>query len=107
MAQFSKDFFVAVYAGDIDSVNQTLQNGQMVDEFDEQTGMQALHIATGRDNLPLIRLLVEKWNASLGPDREGRWPSLIAAECEVSDETSDYILEAEARKDNDPSPVMR
>jgi uncharacterized protein len=97
---FSKDFFLAAYNGDTEAVVSCLQSGQSVNEFDNNTGLQALHIATGRNNLPLARLLVDDWNASFEPDREGRMPSIIAALCEVSDELCDYIVEAEARKDN-------
>lgn len=99
------EFLVAVCNGDLDTARNMLKNGQPVDEIiHEPTGMQALHIATGLDNLPLVRLLVEDWKASFGPDQVGRWPSVIAAECEVSEETLDYIAEAEAMNLKDPLP---
>jgi hypothetical protein len=56
-AFFSQDFFFAVYEGGVDAVRDYLQNGQSVNEFDNRTGLQALHIATGRDNLILPPLL--------------------------------------------------
>jgi hypothetical protein len=67
---------------------------QFLNAIDSLTGMNALHIAVGRDNLAMARLLVEAGIAFI-PDNEGRFPSTIAAICEVSDELNDYIVEAE------------
>ena len=64
--------------------------------IDEPTGMNALHIAVGRNNLEVVKLLVEA-GIKFIPDKEGRMPSLIAALCEVSEELSDYIAEAEEK----------
>jgi ankyrin repeat protein len=58
--------------------------------------MTALHIAAGRDHLRLAQILVEH-GASFVPDRQGRMPSTIAAECEASEEMCDFIVEAEAK----------
>jgi uncharacterized protein len=60
------------------------------------TGMTALHIAIGRNNLEMTKALVEA-GAAFVPDNEGRMPSVIAAEMEVSEELADYIYEAESR----------
>jgi hypothetical protein len=68
--------------------------------------MQAVHMATGFNNLPLVKLLTEKWNATYCPDRHGRCPSLISALCETSEEMQDYVCEAERKWDISPSPQV-
>jgi hypothetical protein len=67
-----------------------------VDFIDPQTGLTALHIAVGRNHIEMAKYLVEQ-GASFRPDAQGRTPSTIAAECEVSDEMCDFIAEAEAK----------
>ena len=42
--------------------------------------------------------ILEDAGARIGPDRSGRWPTVIAAECRTSDELCDYIVEAEAKE---------
>ena len=49
---------------------------QFLKEVDPATGMNALHIAVGRDNLELTRLLVEA-GIEFIPDKEGRMPSSL------------------------------
>ena len=44
----------------------------------------------------MTKALVEA-GAAFVPDNEGRMPSVIAAEMEVSEELADYIYEAESR----------
>jgi hypothetical protein len=63
---------------------------------DPRTGLMALHIAIGRNDLQMTRMLVDA-GAEFVPDSEGRMPSLIAALCETSEELQDYILEAEEK----------
>jgi uncharacterized protein len=83
--------------GEIPAVRLLLDEQNVpVDSFDEETGLTALHIAVGRDHLKLAQYLVERGAAFL-PDKQGRMPSTIAAECEVSDEMCDFIAEAEAK----------
>jgi ankyrin repeat protein len=67
-----------------------------VNFVDPATGMNALHIAVGRDHLDMARYLVEKGVAFV-PDIQGRMPTTVAAECEVSNEMCDFIAEAEAK----------
>lgn len=86
----------SAYAGDLTGVRDALTAGADVNTVHEQTGLSALHIAVGSNNLALTRYLIEEANAEIGPDRSGRWPTIIAAECEVDAILSDYILEAEA-----------
>jgi len=75
-----------------------LERQAPIDFVHLQTGLTALHIAVGRDHLDVAKLLVES-GASFLPDKQGRTPSVIAAECEVSDEMCDFIAEAEAKAD--------
>jgi hypothetical protein len=86
----------AAYTGDVTGVRDALAAGANVNTVHEQTGLSALHIAVGSNNLAMTRYLIEEANAEIGPDRSGRWPTIIAAECEVDAILSDYILEAEA-----------
>jgi ankyrin repeat protein len=67
-----------------------------VDFADDATGLTALHIAVGMNHLGAARLLVER-GASFLPDKRGRMPTTVAAECEVSDAMCDFIAEAEAK----------
>jgi hypothetical protein len=55
-----------------------------------------LHLAIAMNDLASVRHLVDVAGASFKPDRFGRLPSVIAAQCNVSEELSDYILEKEA-----------
>jgi uncharacterized protein len=84
----------SAYNGDIEVVDKLLKLS--LDAADKVTGMTALHLAVGRDHLALVRLLVER-GASFVLDKQGRMPTIIAAECEVSEELCDFIAEAEAR----------
>ncbi|KAB2884143.1 MAG: ankyrin repeat domain-containing protein [Albidovulum sp.] len=85
------------YRGETDKVLAALAAGADVDMVDAPTGLSALHIAVGTNNLKLTRALVEQYRAGFFPDRAGRWPSLIAIECDVDEDLADYITEAEAR----------
>lgn len=87
----------AAYAADSAGVIAALEDGADVNAGDPVTGLTALHIAVGTNNLPLVRILIEDWKATLGPDGKGRWPSVIAAECRVEDDLAEYIVEVEAK----------
>jgi len=87
----------AAYIGADAIVVSALENGADVDCTDAENGFCALHIAIGANNLPLTRTLIEDGNAAFFPDGFGRWPSLIAAECEVDEQLTDYVAEQEAR----------
>ena len=86
----------SAYNGDIEVADKLLKLGVSLDAADKVTGMTALHLAVGRDHLALVRFLVER-GASFVLDKQGRMPTIIAAECEVSEELCDFIAEAEAR----------
>jgi uncharacterized protein len=78
-------------------VRRLLDEGNApIDFADETTGLTALHMAVGQDELEVAQFLVER-GAAFVPDRQGRLPSVVAAECEVSDEMCDFIAEAEAK----------
>jgi ankyrin repeat protein len=87
----------SAYAADSKGVIAALEAGADVDAADAVTGLTALHIAVGTNNLHLTRILVEDWEAQFQPDGKGRWPSLIAAEAAVDAALADYIVEAEAQ----------
>jgi uncharacterized protein len=87
---------VAAYRGNLARVKDALKEGADVDFVDPATGLSALHIAVGTNDLVLCRYLIDECGASIRPDRSGRWPTLIAAQCRVSDELGDYIAEKEA-----------
>ena len=86
----------AVLDGDIEAARRALADGASVDEIDPATGLAALHLAAGLNDLAMTRFLVGECSASFFPDRFGRWPTLVAAENHVSDALSDYIVEQEA-----------
>jgi ankyrin repeat protein len=91
------DIIRAAYIGWVSGVEKAIQNGADPDYTDPETGLCALHLAVGTNDLDMTRLLVEQAGAAFFPDRFGRWPSLIAAECEVTEELTDYVAEQEAR----------
>lgn len=86
----------AAYDFDNDAVAECLAQGADIATAHEQTGLTALHIAAGTNNLALARMLIEDWSAPFGPDRFGRWPTTIAAECRAGEALCDYIVEQEA-----------
>lgn len=85
------------YAADTAGVIAALKGGADVNAIDPLTGLTALHIAVGTNNLALTRILIEDWNARFMADARGRWPTVIAAEARVDDALADYIVEAEAQ----------
>ena len=88
-------FLLAAERGDETTVKRLLGSGAEIDTADLDTGLTALHLAVGRNALDVVKFLVGQ-GASFVPDRLGRMPTTIAAECEVSEELCDFIVEAEA-----------
>jgi hypothetical protein len=84
------------FAGDLNAVRKAIASGANVDVIDPYSGLAALHVAVGRNNYALARLLIEEGNARFFADRFGRWPSLVAAECQVDEALGDYIALKEA-----------
>jgi ankyrin repeat protein len=87
---------VAAYGGDLYGIESALKQGADINAVHQETGLSPLHMAVGANDLALCRALIEKYNAGFFPDSFGRWPTLIAAECHVSDELSDYIVQKES-----------
>ncbi|WP_217356913.1 ankyrin repeat domain-containing protein [Ruegeria sp. HKCCA4812] len=94
---FEWDIVGPAYHGATDVVDKQIAKGLDVNMVDQSTGLSALHVAVGTNNLALTKKLVEEHGAAFFADKRGRWPSVIAIECEVSDELAVYIAEAEAR----------
>jgi len=88
---------VAAHRANVDDVVAALNAGANVEAVEAETGLSPIHIAIGTNNLPLTRLLLESWGASIKPDARGRWPSVIAARCRVGGDLCDYVVEAEAK----------
>jgi hypothetical protein len=105
-------FSLVVYHGGIDVCRLYIERKQKdtgsfsapledtINELDRRTGLRPIHIAIGRNNLPMTQLLTEA-GARYVPDGQGRMPSTIAEICEVSPELLDYVLEQEERVDTE------
>jgi hypothetical protein len=87
----------SAYGGDLYGIQGALKLGADINAVHPETGLSALHIAVGTNDLPVCRYLIEQCHAAFFPDRFGRWPTLVAAECGVSDELGDYVAAMEAR----------
>jgi hypothetical protein len=72
-------------------------NPHLINVFHPMFGMTLLHAACATDNLLALRSLVRD-GAAFVPDRQGRFPSIIAAECEASDELLDFVAEKEEQE---------
>lgn len=86
----------SAFDGDLDGVKAALAKGADVNAVDPATGLAALHIAVGTNDLELCRYLIDESGATIVPDRAGRWPTLIAAQCHAGEALCDYIVEREA-----------
>jgi ankyrin repeat protein len=96
-SQLGGSLLGSAYNNDWETVRELVGHHHAPINFvDNQTGLTALHIAVGRDHLDIAKYLVEQ-GASFLPDKQGRTPTTVAAECEVSDEMCDFIAEAEAK----------
>ena len=91
------DLHNAAYSGSLEKVRRALSNGADVNAWHERTGLTALHLAVGTNNLELVKYLLETAGAELVPDKSGRWPTVIAAQCYASEDLCDYIVEQEAK----------
>ncbi|UEM04748.1 ankyrin repeat domain-containing protein [Skermanella rosea] len=92
----SAQLIAAAYKGDMARVRAAIEQGADVNFLDRDTGLAALHLAAGTNDLALCQYLIEECGAAFFPDRFGRWPSVVAIECQVDDAVSDYIGEREA-----------
>ncbi|WGJ13269.1 ankyrin repeat domain-containing protein [Methylocapsa sp. D3K7] len=86
---------IAAKGDDIATVQRLYEMGVDINMPDSDTGLTALHLAVARNALDVARFLVSV-GALFVPDRFGRMPTIVAAECRVSEIMCDYIVEAEA-----------
>lgn len=93
---YQAEFLAAANAGDTRSVYNALNSKIDINKPDKDTGLTALHIAIGRNAFSAVELLIKN-GAAFVPDKLGRMPSVIAAECEVDERLCDLIVEAEAK----------
>lgn len=96
IARLNADLLQAAYINDLSAVARAIDEGADIDCVHEQTGLSALHIAVGTNNLALTKFFIDA-GARIGPDRSGRWPTLIAAVCRADENLCDYIVEEEAK----------
>ena len=97
LARWNEDLLRSAFRGENTAAAVALDQGADVNTMQTSSGLTALHIAVGTNNLELAQILSEHYAASFVPDRFGRWPSVVAAECQANAEMQDYIVEAEAR----------
>lgn len=95
--RLDRALLTAAYNADFDGAIGALEAGADIDFADPETGLAALHIAVGTNQLALVRVLIEDWGATIGPDGRGRWPTVIAASGRVDDDLSDYMVEIEQK----------
>lgn len=91
------NLFDAAFRGSLAAVERALAAGAEVNTLDPATGLSALHMAIGHNDLALCQLLVEQHSAAFGADRFGRWPSVVAIECRASEELAEYVVTKEAQ----------
>jgi ankyrin repeat protein len=95
-AERGEALLTAAYSGDVVAVIAALEDGADVSVRHAPTGLTALHIAAGTNNLALAKLLIEDWQAPFVPDNMGRMPSIVAAECGADEELGSYMAAMEA-----------
>lgn len=86
---------LAAFRGALEDVQRALASGADVNAVDPDTGLSALHIAVGQNDLALCRFLIEEQGARLFADRFGRMPSVVAIDCRADDDVFDFIAEKE------------
>jgi hypothetical protein len=92
----SEAAFCGAFSGRIADLKGAFSAGLSVNAVDPKTGLGFLHIAIGTNDAAMTKFLVEEANVSFFADGFGRWPSLVAAECQVDVDLSDYVVTKEA-----------
>ncbi len=69
---FEWDLVGPAYHGATDVVEKRIDKGLDVNMVDQATGLSALHVAVGTDNLALTKKLVEEHGAAFFADNHGR-----------------------------------
>jgi hypothetical protein len=85
----------AVQKGNLDQFKECIERGMDIDYVHPNTGLPLLHMAVGLNHKDMVRFMLQS-GAKVTPDRNGRWPSTVAALCEVDGEICDMISDAEA-----------
>lgn len=70
--RLDRSFLKVAYPADFDGVIAALEAGADIDFADPGSGLAALHIAVGTNQVTLGRDLIEEWGATIGPDGRGR-----------------------------------
>jgi hypothetical protein len=96
MLELHDQFFKAAYKGDIEGVAAALAAGQDIEAVHEMTGLSAIHYAIGGNHFELTKFLVAQ-GATMKPDTDGRWPTTLAALCEVDMELCDFVCDEEEK----------
>tara|TARA_R110002110_G_scaffold247041_1_gene463364 strand:+ start:66 stop:491 length:426 start_codon:yes stop_codon:yes gene_type:complete len=86
----------SAYCGELSGVELAIKDGADVNHLSDDVGLSALHMAIGRNHFDVVKHLIENAEAEIQPDKFGRWPTIIAAECKASEKICDYIVEREA-----------
>ena len=93
---FDRKLIAAAFNGDILNARKAFDAGANVNAIDKRTGLAALHIAVGANDLGFARFLVEEANAQFFADGFGRMPSIVAIDCRADDDVFNFIAEKEA-----------
>jgi ankyrin repeat protein len=85
----------ALELGDLEQFEKYLRRGMDINYVHPHTGLPMLHMAVGLNHKDIVKFMLEN-GAKVTPDRNGRWPSTVAALCESDGEICDMISDAEA-----------
>jgi hypothetical protein len=95
MAAVRGRMLISLELGDLKNFKKYLQQGMDINYVHPNTGLPMLHMAVGLNHKDIVRFMLEN-GAKVTPDRNGRWPSTVAALCEVDGEICDMVSDAEA-----------
>lgn len=87
---------LAAFSGNLEDMQSALAKGADVNAIDSETGLSALHIVVGSNDIDSCRALIDEHGADFFPDRFGRMPSVVAIDCRADDDLFDFIAEKEA-----------
>ena len=89
----------AAYEGDLHLVQQLIDENAWPDQPDEHTGLTALHIAAGTNNLELVDYLLDTVKLDIKSDAFSRFPSTVAIECQADPDIIDRLISVEDNLD--------
>ncbi len=93
----SNALHLAVLEGDLALVQLVNDAGARVDSQTADYGLTPLHIAVGKENLPIIQYLVETAGASVSVQNNGQNTAFMEAQSQGNHEISRYLLEHGAK----------